>query len=115
MYFDSDTPLLIGRAYGRVDRHLLREELLKRYFAERTLSYPAAEIARGSRRLIMRCLARRELNAGIQFHGFAESRHLSLFGLIDLFSHLQGACADALMRACNIWIRKWKEYQILTT
>ncbi len=32
MYLDGDTPLTIGRAYGRVSRHLLREELLRRWF-----------------------------------------------------------------------------------
>lgn len=31
MYIEGDTPMLIGRAYGRVSRELLREELLKRY------------------------------------------------------------------------------------
>ncbi|KAH9298218.1 hypothetical protein KI387_029900, partial [Taxus chinensis] len=30
VYLKSDEPLLIGRAYGRVSRHFLREELLKR-------------------------------------------------------------------------------------
>lgn len=30
VYLDSDDPILIGRAYGRVSRHLLHEELLKR-------------------------------------------------------------------------------------
>ncbi len=32
MYLDGDTPLTIGRSYGRVSRHLLREELLRRWF-----------------------------------------------------------------------------------
>lgn len=30
VYLDDDDPILIGRAYGRVSRHLLHEELLKR-------------------------------------------------------------------------------------
>lgn len=30
VYLDNDDPILIGRAYGRVSRHLLHEELLKR-------------------------------------------------------------------------------------
>ncbi|CAM6125607.1 unnamed protein product [Calypogeia fissa] len=45
MYFESDTPLLIGRAYGRVDRHLLREELLKRC-AEAGVQYLDSEVER---------------------------------------------------------------------
>ncbi|XP_077247918.1 lycopene beta/epsilon cyclase protein isoform X2 [Tasmannia lanceolata] len=32
VYLDSDDPILIGRAYGRVSRHLLHEELLERCF-----------------------------------------------------------------------------------
>ncbi|XP_058084929.1 lycopene epsilon cyclase, chloroplastic [Magnolia sinica] len=32
VYLDSDDPIVIGRAYGRVSRHLLHEELLKRCF-----------------------------------------------------------------------------------
>lgn len=31
MYLDDKDPIFIGRAYGRVSRHLLHEELLKRY------------------------------------------------------------------------------------
>lgn len=30
VYLDDTDPILIGRAYGRVSRHLLHEELLKR-------------------------------------------------------------------------------------
>lgn len=30
VYIDEDEPILIGRAYGRVSRHLLHEELLRR-------------------------------------------------------------------------------------
>ena len=30
VYLDNNEPILIGRAYGRVSQHLLREELLKR-------------------------------------------------------------------------------------
>ncbi|KAF6136050.1 hypothetical protein GIB67_000454 [Kingdonia uniflora] len=30
VYLDSDNPITIGRAYGRVSRHLLHEELLRR-------------------------------------------------------------------------------------
>lgn len=30
VYLDSNDPILIGRAYGRVSRHLLHEELLRR-------------------------------------------------------------------------------------
>lgn len=30
MYLDDNDPISIGRAYGRVSRHLLHEELLKR-------------------------------------------------------------------------------------
>ncbi|KAH7519232.1 lycopene epsilon cyclase, chloroplastic [Ziziphus jujuba] len=30
VYLDNDNPILIGRAYGRVSRHLLHEELLRR-------------------------------------------------------------------------------------
>lgn len=30
MYLDDNDPIFIGRAYGRVSRHLLHEELLKR-------------------------------------------------------------------------------------
>ncbi|KAG9451815.1 hypothetical protein H6P81_004719 [Aristolochia fimbriata] len=32
VYLDSDNPIVIGRAYGRVSRHLLREELINRCF-----------------------------------------------------------------------------------
>lgn len=32
VYLDDNDPILIGRAYGRVSRHLLHEELLKRCF-----------------------------------------------------------------------------------
>ncbi|KAL2610837.1 hypothetical protein R1flu_022529 [Riccia fluitans] len=45
MYFESDTPLLIGRAYGRVDRHLLHEELLKRC-ADGGVQYLDTEVER---------------------------------------------------------------------
>lgn len=31
VYLDSDKPIMIGRAYGRVHRDFLHEELLKRY------------------------------------------------------------------------------------
>ncbi|GAA0176433.1 hypothetical protein LIER_42076 [Lithospermum erythrorhizon] len=31
VYLDEGDPIFIGRAYGRVSRHLLHEELLKRY------------------------------------------------------------------------------------
>jgi lycopene epsilon-cyclase len=31
VYLDSDKPIMIDRAYGRVHRNLLHEELLKRY------------------------------------------------------------------------------------
>lgn len=30
VYLDNDDPILIGRAYGRVSRNLLHEELVKR-------------------------------------------------------------------------------------
>lgn len=30
VYLDSNDPIFVGRAYGRVSRHLLREELLRR-------------------------------------------------------------------------------------
>lgn len=30
LYLESDTPVLVGRAYGRVSRELLRAELLNR-------------------------------------------------------------------------------------
>lgn len=30
LYLDSDDPIVIGRAYGRVDRDLLHDELLRR-------------------------------------------------------------------------------------
>nr|XP_010938743.1 lycopene epsilon cyclase, chloroplastic isoform X1 [Elaeis guineensis] len=30
VYLDNDNPILVGRAYGRVSRHLLHEELLRR-------------------------------------------------------------------------------------
>lgn len=30
VYLDDDNPITIGRAYGRVSRHLLHEELLRR-------------------------------------------------------------------------------------
>ena len=30
IYVAGDEPVMVGRAYGRVSRHLLREELLKR-------------------------------------------------------------------------------------
>lgn len=30
VYLDNDDPIMIGRAYGRVSRHLLHEELLSR-------------------------------------------------------------------------------------
>lgn len=30
IYLDDKDPVLIGRAYGRVSRHLLHEELLKK-------------------------------------------------------------------------------------
>ncbi|GMN31889.1 hypothetical protein TIFTF001_055694, partial [Ficus carica] len=30
VYLDNNDPILIGRAYGRVSRHLLHEELLRR-------------------------------------------------------------------------------------
>lgn len=31
VYLDDGDPILIGRAYGRVSRHLLHEELLRRW------------------------------------------------------------------------------------
>lgn len=31
VYLDDKDPISVGRAYGRVSRHLLHEELLKRY------------------------------------------------------------------------------------
>lgn len=30
VYLDNNDPIVIGRAYGRVSRHLLHEELLRR-------------------------------------------------------------------------------------
>lgn len=30
VYLDDSDPIMIGRSYGRVSRHLLHEELLKR-------------------------------------------------------------------------------------
>jgi hypothetical protein len=30
VYIDNKDPILVGRSYGRVSRHLLHEELLKR-------------------------------------------------------------------------------------
>jgi len=45
MYLDGDTPLTIGRAYGRVSRHLLREELLRRC-AEAGVGYLDSEVER---------------------------------------------------------------------
>ena len=30
VYIDDDNPISIGRSYGRVSRHLLHEELVKR-------------------------------------------------------------------------------------
>ncbi|XP_010262037.1 PREDICTED: lycopene epsilon cyclase, chloroplastic isoform X2 [Nelumbo nucifera] len=45
VYLDSDDPILIGRAYGRVSRHLLHEELLKRC-VESGVSYLNSKVER---------------------------------------------------------------------
>ncbi|KAF9612595.1 hypothetical protein IFM89_002191 [Coptis chinensis] len=44
-YLDNDEPILIGRAYGRVSRHLLHEELLKRC-VESGVSYLNSKVER---------------------------------------------------------------------
>nr|AAK07431.1 lycopene epsilon-cyclase [Adonis aestivalis var. palaestina] len=45
VYLDNDAPVLIGRAYGRVSRHLLHEELLKRC-VESGVSYLNSKVER---------------------------------------------------------------------
>ncbi|KAF8388789.1 hypothetical protein HHK36_025469 [Tetracentron sinense] len=45
VYLDNDDPVLIGRAYGRVSRHLLYEELLKRC-VESGVSYLNSKVER---------------------------------------------------------------------
>ncbi|XP_074280739.1 lycopene epsilon cyclase, chloroplastic [Silene latifolia] len=43
VYIDDDNPILIGRAYGRVSRYLLHEELVKRCF-ESGVSYLGVKV-----------------------------------------------------------------------
>ncbi|XP_059633149.1 lycopene epsilon cyclase, chloroplastic isoform X3 [Cornus florida] len=45
VYLDDDDPILIGRAYGRVSRHMLHEELLKRC-VESGVSYLSSKVER---------------------------------------------------------------------
>ncbi|PSS36417.1 Lycopene epsilon cyclase [Actinidia chinensis var. chinensis] len=45
VYLDDNDPILIGRAYGRVSRHLLHEELLKRC-VESGVSYLSSKVER---------------------------------------------------------------------
>ncbi|KAK6944800.1 hypothetical protein RJ641_025902 [Dillenia turbinata] len=45
VYLDNDDPILIGHAYGRVSRHLLHEELLKRC-VESGVSYLSSKVER---------------------------------------------------------------------
>ncbi|KAL9224240.1 hypothetical protein vseg_000300 [Gypsophila vaccaria] len=45
VYIDDDNPILIGRAYGRVSRYLLHEELVKRCF-ESGVSYLGVKVDR---------------------------------------------------------------------
>ncbi|KAK9102519.1 hypothetical protein Sjap_019773 [Stephania japonica] len=45
VYLDSDEPIMIGRAYGRVSRHLLHEELLRRC-VESGVSYLNSKVDR---------------------------------------------------------------------
>ncbi|KAL5728706.1 lycopene epsilon-cyclase [Ranunculus cassubicifolius] len=45
VYLDNENPVLIGRAYGRVSRHLLHEELLKRC-VESGVSYLNSKVDR---------------------------------------------------------------------
>ncbi|XAR53454.1 Lycopene epsilon-cyclase [Bertholletia excelsa] len=45
VYLDENDPILIGRAYGRVSRHLLHEELLKRC-VESGVSYLSSKVER---------------------------------------------------------------------
>lgn len=45
VYIDDDNPIFIGRPYGRVSRHLLHEELVKRCF-ESGVSYLSAKVER---------------------------------------------------------------------
>lgn len=45
VYLDDDDPILIGRAYGRVSRHLLHEELLRRC-VESGVSYLSSKVER---------------------------------------------------------------------
>ncbi|CAK9177128.1 unnamed protein product [Ilex paraguariensis] len=45
VYLDDGDPILIGRAYGRVNRHLLHEELLKRC-VESGVSYLSSKVER---------------------------------------------------------------------
>ncbi|GAV72988.1 RVT_1 domain-containing protein/NMT domain-containing protein/NMT_C domain-containing protein/Lycopene_cycl domain-containing protein, partial [Cephalotus follicularis] len=45
VYLDDNDPILIGRAYGRVSRHLLHEELLNRC-AESGVSYLSSKVER---------------------------------------------------------------------
>eukprot|EP00257_Ricinus_communis_P014191 XP_015571806.1 lycopene epsilon cyclase, chloroplastic [Ricinus communis] len=45
VYLDDDDPILIGRAYGRVNRHLLHEELLRRC-VESGVSYLSSKVER---------------------------------------------------------------------
>ncbi|CAI9759066.1 unnamed protein product [Fraxinus pennsylvanica] len=56
VYLDDDDPIFIGRAYGRVSRHLLHEELLKRC-VESGVSYLSTKVeniveASGGHRLV---------------------------------------------------------------
>ncbi|XP_068650229.1 lycopene epsilon cyclase, chloroplastic [Aristolochia californica] len=45
VYLDTDNPIVIGRAYGRVSRHLLREELINRCF-ESGVAYLNSKVER---------------------------------------------------------------------
>ncbi|KAK3016816.1 hypothetical protein RJ639_006355 [Escallonia herrerae] len=45
VYLDDDDPIMIGRAYGRVSRHLLHEELLNRC-VESGVSYLSSKVER---------------------------------------------------------------------
>lgn len=45
VYLDNDNPIMIGRAYGRVSRHLLHEELLRRCL-ESGVSYLSSKVER---------------------------------------------------------------------
>lgn len=45
VYIDDDNPILIGRSYGRVSRHLLHEELVKRCL-ESGVSFLSAKVER---------------------------------------------------------------------